>query len=358
MSKKAKMNKRKILIIAIVSFIVSIPLIIMPVSTVAVYESIFCRRYETESWKQFSPEDFEGLQMERSDFECDGVRLAGYKYSKDGQDEKGVVVIAHGLGGGGHNAYMPFVDQFTSNGYYVFAYDAIGNDNSEGRSQRGLPEGIICLDSALDHAATVEEYKNLPFTLFGHSWGGYSVGNVLNLHPEIRAAVIVAGFNESEDMLGHYGEKYGGAGSLAAMPYLKLYERIKFGKEYTDISAVQGFRNTDAGIMIVHSTDDATVPVECGYDIFYEEFADLERFEFVLYENRGHTYLLYSQAAFEYKEQLNADYKAYVEGNGKKYNDRTKEQFMNAYLDKKQCFEPDPVLVERIIEMFDGYCSK
>lgn len=42
------------------------------------------------------------------------------------------MVIAHGLGGGGHNTYMPFIDYFTSNSYYVFAYDVRGNDYSDG----------------------------------------------------------------------------------------------------------------------------------------------------------------------------------------------------------------------------------
>lgn len=73
---------------------------------------------------QFSAEGYENLEMKRSDFRSWGVTLASYKYSKNNQEVKGVVVIAHGLGGGGHNTYMPFIDYFTSNGYYVFAYDA------------------------------------------------------------------------------------------------------------------------------------------------------------------------------------------------------------------------------------------
>ncbi len=31
---------------------------------------------------------------------------------------------------------------------------------------------------------------------------------------------------------------------------------------------------------------------------------------------------------------------------------------MSEYLDKKKCFEPDPVLMEQILEMFDRYCSE
>ena len=349
-------QKRKAILISVVAFLLSVPLVILPSVTVIIYEAIFGRRYETPTWMEFSVADFDGLQMERSDFLSDGVMLAGYKYSKSNQEVKGVVILAHGLGGGGHNSYMPLIDFFTSNGYYVFSYDAIGNDNSEGNSVRGLPQGIICLDDAIGHASCIEEYQNLPFVLFGHSWGGFSVGNVLRMHPEIQAAVIVAGFNESEDLLKYQGERVVGKNAPDLMPYLKLYERIKFGKEFTDITAVQGLSNTDAGILIVHSQDDTTVPTEYGYDKFYEVFCDSDRFEFVLYEDRGHGYLFCSEAAEAYREQLESDYRSYVEENGKEDSDEIKAEFMRLHMDKKKAFEPDPVLMEQILEMFDTYC--
>ena len=357
LGRKAK-GKAKAIIISVICVILSVPLIILPVTTVIVYESIFGERYETVSWLEFSAADYEGLQMERSDFQSEDVTLAGYKYSKANQAVKGVVVIAHGLGGGGHNTYMPFIDYFTSNGYYVFAYDARGNDNSGGDSVGGLPQGIICLDNALHHVVAIEEYQDLPITLFGHSWGGYSVGNVLYMHPDIKAAVIIAGFNKSEDLLEYQGQQMAGAGVHILMPYLKLYERIKFGEEFTAVSALDGLERTEAGIMIVHSKDDTTVPTKYGYDKFYEAFGNSDRFEFVQYEDKGHDYLFYSEAAWAYREQLNADYKSYVEDNGREYSAETKEEFMNGYLDKKQCFEPDPILMEQILNMFDTYCGK
>ena len=195
--------------------------VISPIATVVAYELIFNKRYETKSYLEYSVEDFEGLVINISRFESDGISLAGYKYSKQHVDIKGVVIVAHGLGGGGHNSYMPFIDYFASNGYYVFAYDARGNDNSDG-SINGLPEGIKSLNSAINHVKNLDEYQGLPITLFGHSWGGYSVGNVLNMHPEIKSAVIIAGFNESEDMLRYQGEKYARDKLGLLIPYLKL----------------------------------------------------------------------------------------------------------------------------------------
>ena len=113
---------------------------------------------------------------------------------------------------------------------------------------------------------------------------------------------------------------------------------------------------SSAGIMVIHSKDDATVPTKYGYDKFYEAFADDDRFDFVLYENRGHDYLLYSDASREYRNKLNEDYKNYVESSGKEYSAQTKEEFMTQNLDKKKCFEPDKELMERILGLYDKYC--
>ena len=163
---KIKLTNKKIrFVIAIVAVFVSITLIVMPVSTIIVYEAIFSTRYETLDWMSFSVQDYEGLQMQRSDFESGGVTLAGYKYSKQASVVKGVVIIAHGMGGGGQNAYMPFADCFTSAGYLVFAYDARGNDNSGGDSVEGLPQGVMDLDSAICHVKQIKEYSGLPIML-------------------------------------------------------------------------------------------------------------------------------------------------------------------------------------------------
>ena len=78
MEKKPK-NKKKIILISIISALLAIPLIILPLTTIIVYESIFGERYETVSWLEFSVEDYEGLQMERSDFRSEDVTLADYK---------------------------------------------------------------------------------------------------------------------------------------------------------------------------------------------------------------------------------------------------------------------------------------
>ena len=329
----------------------------MPTATVIIYEAIFGVRYDPPAWNTLSVADFDGLTLQQTEIEVnDEKSLAAFKYSRNEVTPKGVVIVAHGLGGGGHTTYLPLIDAFTRGGYYVFAYDATANGETGGNSVEGFPQGIIDLELAIRYVTQVPEYKELPIALFGHSWGAYSTANVLELYPDIAAAIVVAGFNESEDLILYQGEKYVGSTASLTTPYVYFYEQLKFTKKYADLSAVDSMKSTNAGIMIVHSADDTTVPTEYGYDKFYSEFSSDERFSFVLYEDRGHSNMFYSDDAREYRRELEEDYAEYVESNGLKYTDETKAEFMSVSLNKSLYFELDSDLTSRMLAFYDEYC--
>ena len=138
-TKSKRLSKGKIILITVICALVVLPILLLPFSSVIVYESIFAGRQQTASHLVISHEDFEGLNVERSDFLAnDGTRLAGFKYSRsDIGTPLGVIVISHGFGSGGHNKFIPYIDEFTKNGFLVFAYDAHGSDLSDGDSRKG-----------------------------------------------------------------------------------------------------------------------------------------------------------------------------------------------------------------------------
>ncbi len=354
---RGKTRKRliKAAIIASCS-VLALLLIVMPTATVIIYESIFGARFETAEWMSYSVEEFDGLTLEKCRFASDkGQSLTGYHYKKAG-DAKGLIVMAHGFGGGGQRGYMNLADLFTSNGYLVFAYDVTGNDESEGEAVGGLPQGVIDLDYALRYVKGLERYRGLPIMLFGHSWGGYSVGAVLNLHPDIRAVVSVSGFDSSSDMLEQHGRAYLGPFIGLCLPYVKLYDRIKFG-EYAEYSASCGFAASEAGVMVIHGMSDDTVLPAYGYDKYYDAHFGNERFEFSALDGRGHNYVFYSEESQTYRDELNERYIAYVEANGGEYNAEIKTEFMEKYLDKARCYDFDDELMMGIIEFYDKYCG-
>ena len=129
----------KIIKIILLSVVVLLALLILaafilpkPIA-MSVYNDNFGKRFTTGEVYTFRVEDFDGLSREKYTFTSDkGQVLTGYKYYRSNEAPKGMVVLAHGFGGGGHRAYMNIANYFASNGYLVFAYDATGNDESEG----------------------------------------------------------------------------------------------------------------------------------------------------------------------------------------------------------------------------------
>ena len=287
-----KKKTKKRIIIALIIILAVFFLVLLPAVSLLTYNTVFGIRYQTPEERMLHPEDFPGLIQERESFTSnEGQTLMGYYYHRDGIEPKGVVIMAHGIGGGGHNPYMISANYFTENGYLVFAYDATGNDLSEGSSVRGLPQGVIDLDYAVSYVEKNEKFAGLPVFLFGHSWGGYSVTSVLNEHPEVTGVCSVSGFNKSLDLIQAQGKDMIGPAIYLMIPYLKAYELIKFGK-YSTQTAMDGFEKTDAHILIVHSEDDDTVPIIYGYDIYHEKYEFDPRFAYIRYENMGHNHIL------------------------------------------------------------------
>ena len=258
------------------------------------YRKAFNYRCTTSIADRYDIEKFPTMSYRKHTFPTrQGHMLTGYLYeSAEGKDAKALVVFAHGLGAGGQVGDLPIFDYLVQNGYCVFAYDATGNDESEGEAVGGLPQGYIDMDYAVTYAQSLEETRGLSLVLMGYSWGGLSAGNTLNTHPEAVAVVTIAGWNRANDLVMRSNEKKMGAAVAKAMdPFIGLYEVITYGK-YAFSTAMKGFAGSDCGVMIIHGELDGTVPIELGYDIYAEKYADDPRFTFLRYSDRGHTNIL------------------------------------------------------------------
>jgi len=282
-------TKLRIILLSILVILI-IGVMVLYILAVSAYKGSFDRRIITAIHDRFHISYFPNMINERHTFQSNnGQTLVGYLYRDRDEtvSKKGVVVFSHGFGGGGQIGYMNIYDVLTKNGYYVLAYDATANDESEGEAVGGLPQGYIDLDYAISYAQTIEEIKSLPFVLMGYSWGGFSVTNVLNYHPEVKAVVSFSGFNKSMDLIEYEGQKKVGNIAKVLLPLAKIYEFFEYGK-YAFSSSISGFKKSDCAVMIVHSEDDTIVPIEYGYDLYYKKYKNNERFVFKKYTDRGH----------------------------------------------------------------------
>lgn len=333
------------------------------VLSVRIYNGNFNKRFESYEPLMLYVDDFDGLQRTQYEFFSDkGQKLTGYMYSS-GENQRGIIVMAHGFGGGGHNSYMDCANFFAHNGYYVFAYDATGNDESEGEGVGGIPQGAADLNYAISFVEESGNFPDLPIALFGHSWGGYSVCSVLTYHPEVKAVIECSGFNSSSDMFEAEGKKQAGYGIYLMMPFVKLYERIKYGG-YASNTAMDGFLKSEADVLIVHSADDNTVPVEYGFDIYYEKYKSDPRFSFIRFEDKGHnyvyddmTYINEFNAAFDrWLETLDYDYNA--EENRERFSS-DKAEYIHKNLDRdKWCNMLNLELFESFVSFYDEHLKE
>lgn len=350
-----KKQMKKLLIIAsiVLASLLLIIFLIAPFTIGAIlYNSVFGVRYQTSGYLKFHIEDFDGLNADRYEFTSnDNQKLVGYHYYIDDSDSKALIVMSHGLGGG-HNTYMDIAYYFTQNGYSVFAYDSTGNDESDGDGINGIPQGVADLDYAIDFVQSIDKLKSLPVMLWGHSWGGYCVSAVLNYHPEVKAVASIAGFNQSGDLIRAQGELMVGSFINFMMPYVNSIESMKCG-EYSSVTALSGFANAECGVFIAHSSDDTTVPIQYGYDFYYQHYSDDSRFRFVKYDDRGHINILYSDAYINYMDEFTESMNDYF-SDSPTYEEQA--EYYNEHLKRSiYCNRLNKELFESIVNFYNLY---
>lgn len=246
------------------------------------------------------------------DFKSGDNLLKGYIYGSE--NSLGLVVVAHGLGGGA-DSYLPQITNFVDHGWRVFAYDATGSFDSEGKTTKGFPQALLDLDAAFNYIDSTASFESLPVVLFGHSWGGYAVANVLHFDHEIAGVVSVSGASSAMSMIMEQGESMMGGFIYSQYPYLWLYQSLLFGQS-ASLDAVDAINKKDVPVLIVHGTEDEMVDYNGSAVIAGVDEMTNPKVETIIQndpERNGHNNLFKSEAAVSYIEMVNVEYKALYE---------------------------------------------
>ena len=300
-----------------------------------VYNKMFNHHFYTDKNLYFSQSDFPNLLHERYTFHSESKNtLVGYVY-KDKAFKKynGLFVFCHGYGGGGHHCYLDLINAICSLGYAVFAYDATANDESQGNSMKGFTQGMLDAHRAIDYAKKLEEYQKMPLYVCGHSWGAYSASNAIGWHKEVKGLIAFSGFNSATAIFKANGERYAGEQGNEFMSYVDAEERLLFG----DISyhtAMESFKESKAKIVIVHSNDDSTVPIEAGFSIYEKKYKNNKRFKFVRKLKHGHGTVYLTLTGKKYVDKIHKEYDRYVKKN--KPTEEEKAKFAKELIDRQK----------------------
>ena len=299
--------------------------------TERVYNGMFNHHINSYKPLSFSLDDFPRLEREKYTFKSGKNTLVGYVYNDKNLNPDKIIVFSHGYGGGGHHTYLDLINAFCKRGFYVFGYDATANDESEGEKLRGFTQGYLDADKAISFIESNKKYNKLPLYLVGHSWGAYSSSTALKNHKNVKGVLEMSGFNKATEIFKCNGEKYAGEEADKFMIYVDTYEKMLFGNDSNN-EALDAFKNSNAKIAIVHSKDDNTVPIEAGYNKYYEAFKNDPRFLFIKYQNKGHGTVYYSTEGKEYYDSFNAYLKSIVKQ--EKMTDEEKENYIKTHLNR------------------------
>lgn len=321
------------------------------ISAKVFYDDHFPRIEEPKYTGLLRYSDLSGVDRTKLTFKSGKNYLTGYIYGENNQ--KGLVVISHGLGYGAED-YLAQTMYFVDCGWKVFVFDNTGTYQSQGKSERGLPQSLIDLDSALTFIENDPQLNTMPIMLFGHSWGAYAVTAILNYNHPIKAVASISGFNSpNELLLEDLKSELGFFGNIE-YPFLINYQFGLFGDK-SKLTAVNGINMTNTPVMIVHGTQDESIAYNGASIISHLDEITNPNVVYKTYSienHNGHKSLYRSDAAVKYIDKINQEYKTLFNQYNGYLPDNVKAQYYSS-IDKHQASELDPNFMNEINSFFE-----
>lgn len=253
-------------------------------------------------------------RSERIAFKSGKNTLYGRVYGQE--NTKGLIVFAHGIGCG-HESYMDLILGMVDRGWRVFAYDATGSCESEGKGTKGLSQSALDLNQALKYVENDAELSKLPLFVMGHSWGGFASAAVLNFKHDIKAVVSFSGYYKPIAELYEEGDRQFPKAGILLHPFIRFTNFITFGK-YAGLSAVKGINKSGVPVLVCHGTNDTMISLEKSSIMSQKDKITNPNVEYHLWdkeERSGHNTWMYEDEYFDYikimqpkADALNAQY--------------------------------------------------
>ena len=160
----------------------------------------------------------------------------------------------------------------------------------------GFSQILFDLEGALSYLKERENFGCENLVLFGHSRGGYAACCALEKNEDIAAVISVAGINSAMEAVIQPAEDYVGPFAYAGYPFLWVYQSLLFGADAVSAEASDSILECDTPVLIVHGTQDNTVPIGEGSVAAYLQEQNRENMEFYISDEEnqsGHTDILF-----------------------------------------------------------------
>lgn len=294
---------------------------------VNLYKQNFLQRFDIDEAVPFySPKDFKGLVFEENSFKTKaGITIKYFYFYYPNFIKDKIILFCPGIGPG-HVSYIAEIEYLCKSGYKVLTLDYAGCGYSEGER---LPS---CNEPTKDAIELLENLKlKEELIIVGHSLGGYTTYNLVNLLPNVHKAVIISGFVDITSEMQTF-MKFRFLGNK-----VKRYEK-KLDPEYGSIDNWKYLKNTKDDLLIIHSTDDQMV----SYKYNTQKVAKLNNPHIVIHavENKKHN-PNYSMDALIFMNNSMYGYNKLLSENKEATLEQRKEYFKDKPIEKLTAQDPD-----------------
>ena len=216
------------------------------------YIKNFVGRYDKEvGMPYYSYADFPSLKQEIGVFiNSKGVEIHYFYYYYPNYHQDKIILFCHGLGPG-HTAYLAEIENLARCGYQILTLDYTGCDSSKGKYLGSLNTPTRDTLELIKYLKTDKE-----IVLIGHSMGGFTALNIINLKKDITKAVILSGFLSVSSIISSSVK------SRFILSGILKYEK-KVEPTYFALDNLEYLKTTKDKLLFIQSEDDAMVP----YDI-------------------------------------------------------------------------------------------
>lgn len=175
------------------------------------------------------------------------------------------LAVVHGWGG---NAAMmlPLVDALHDAGYGLLLFSARNHGASDGDTFSSLPRFAEDLEHVFDWLRARPEVDARRVSLLGHSVGAGAALLVAARRREVAAVVSLSAFAHPEGMMRRW-LRWKGIPYLPFGWYVLAYVQHVIGHRFADIAPQHTIARVACPVLLVHGSDDATVPVGDARDI-------------------------------------------------------------------------------------------
>lgn len=230
-----------------------------------------------------TPQDFDLNAQEVAIDVEDSLQLKGY-WVKTDQEEKGVIVMVHGIGGN-KEAFIPICRTLSRQGYSSLIFD--------GRSH-GESDGEYCtygFYEKSDISKIVDYIKNENMSakigIWGNSLGGAIALQALEMDKRIEFGVIESTFTDLNQIVHDYQKRHTkgiGFKQITNIALKHAGEIAKFNPEM--VRPVESVTHIEQPLLIAHGDADKNISVNYGKEL-YAKAASKDK-ELVIVKGGGH----------------------------------------------------------------------